>query len=140
MDKYSTCASSWSMGSLEQSDLVMDMIHGNTVWPYFVILCLHIFKASWTMKVLLKQTWSGVWYIEWWWLKSTGKPYVAYCWNLMVICTKALVSGTRVVQSRYMYHKLCQLVLRISNSVTLGVKIKRTNVSNVIRYRPSFLI
>lgn len=62
---YSTCASSWSMGSLEQSDLVMDMIHENTVWPYFVILCLHIFKASWTMKVLLKQTWSGVWYIEW---------------------------------------------------------------------------
>lgn len=34
--------------------IVMDMIHGNTVWPYFVILCLRIFKASWTMKALLK--------------------------------------------------------------------------------------
>lgn len=28
--------------------------------------------------------------------------YVAYGLNLMVICTEAFVSGTRVVQSRYM--------------------------------------
>lgn len=71
MDKYSTCASSWSMGSLEQSDLVTQLSDGYDTWEYFVALFCNFMPPhiqsilNYGMKALLKQTWSGVWYIEW---------------------------------------------------------------------------